>query len=45
MSRSWWREPGYRRDVLIVVGLVVLGLLFNLLVGVLVVSLFDMLDV
>ena len=33
MNRSWWRDPDYRRDVLIVVGLFGLGLLFNVVVA------------
>jgi hypothetical protein len=33
VNRSWWRDPDYRRDVLIVVGLFGLGLLFNVVVA------------
>jgi hypothetical protein len=43
VNRPWWRDPGYRRDVPIVLGLFGLGLLFNVLVGVAVVVLFNLL--
>jgi hypothetical protein len=39
--QSWLADRDYRRDLLILVGLFYLGLLFNLLVGVVVVMLFD----
>ena len=42
MQQPWWRDPDHRRDVLIVVGLFGLGLLFNVLVGVVVVVVFDL---
>lgn len=43
MTRAWWRDPGYRRDVFIVLALVSLGLLFNVVVGVAVTILLDLL--
>ena len=43
MNGAWWHDPDYRRDVLIVVGLFGVGLLFNVLIGAVVVVLFDLL--
>ncbi|HEY8135225.1 MAG TPA: hypothetical protein VIF08_04230 [Candidatus Limnocylindrales bacterium] len=43
MRGSWWRDPDYRRDALILVGLFGLGMLINILVGVAMLVLGDLL--